>query len=170
MGDDEFIQEALPHLDMLYNLARRLTYSRDEAEDLVQETYMRALRGWRRSRPDHISPWLATICMNAARSERRRRAVRPTEVLRPEPGEGMTSPADTADEALAELDADAVRASLAQLPLQQREAIALMDLGGFTASQAAQILGVPRNTVLSRVHRGHKRLALLLDEVIHRDS
>jgi RNA polymerase sigma-70 factor, ECF subfamily len=170
VGDDEFIQEALPHLDMLYNLARRLTSSREEAEDLVQETYVRALRGWRRSRPDRISPWLATVCLNAARSEHRRRAVRPIEVLRPEPGEGMTAPADTAGEALADLDADTVRRAIAQLPRQQREAIALMDLCGFTASQAGEILGVPRNTVLSRVHRGHKRLALLLDEVIQRDS
>ena len=51
MGDEQFLQATLDHLDMLFNLARRLTSSRQEAEDLVQETYVRALRGWRRRPP-----------------------------------------------------------------------------------------------------------------------
>jgi RNA polymerase sigma-70 factor (ECF subfamily) len=170
VSEDEFLQESLAHLDMLYNLARRMTSTREEAEDLVQETYLRALQGWRRKRPDRMSPWLVTICLNNARSRHRRRSARPPEVLAPEPGEDFPSPDDTAAEAIGALDVAAVHGAMAQLPCEQREAIALMDLCGFTAAEAADVLRIPRNTVLSRVHRGHKRLAALLEEVTRLDS
>lgn len=170
MSDEEFVQEAMAHIDMLHNLARRLTHGREAAEDLVQETYVRALQGWRRAHPERMAPWLATICLNAARSQYRRRVARPAEVLEAEPGVRQPSADDTASQALHTLDRDAINAALEQLPSQQREAITLMDLCGFTAAQASEILGAPRNTVLTRVHRGHKRLASLLEEVIRRDS
>ncbi len=169
MSDDEFLQEALAHVDVLYNLARRLTATREDAEDLVQETYARALEGWRRKRPERMSPWLVTICLNNARSRYRRRAARPTELLAPEPGLDVAAPDDTAARAIGETDVDAVHVALAQLPREQREAITLMDLCGFTAAQAGEILRAPRNTVLSRVHRGHRRLAVLLEEVTRLD-
>jgi RNA polymerase sigma-70 factor (ECF subfamily) len=155
---------------MLYNLARRLTAGREEAEDIVQETYIRALQGWRRARPERMAPWLATICMNTVRSEYRRRAVRPAELLDPEPGATVAASDDTAAAALGAIDSDAVHRALQQLSAEQREAITLMDLCGFTASQAAELLAVPRNTVLARVHRGHKRLVVLLEGVIRRDA
>lgn len=166
MSDDEFLQEALTHVDMVYNLARRMTSSRDDAEDLVQETYARALKAWRRERPRHMPPWLATICLNAARSLHRRRKNRPTEVLNMDQLDDLPAAGDTSEQALAELDRDAVGRALARLTTEQREAITLMDLCGFTAAQVGKMLGVSRNTVLSRVHRGHKRLAVLLEEVM----
>lgn len=169
MNDDEFLEEALPYLDMLYNLARRLTPTRQDAEDLVQDTYARALEGWRRKRPQRIPPWLATICLNTARSQHRRRAVRPTEVLDADPGD-FPSPTDTAEEVIVGLDAQAVQQALDQLPRTQRETIALMDLCGFSAAQVGAMLRVPRNTVLSRLHRGHKRLAILLEETTRNDT
>lgn len=162
MNDDAFLEEALPHVDMLYTLARRLTSSVQDAEDLVQETFARALAGWRRRRPHAMPAWLATICLNMARSNYRRRRARPAEVLEAEQRD-VPSGRDTADEAIGALDADAVHSALEQLPRQQREAIVLMDLCGFTAAQVGTVLRVPRNTVLSRVHRGHKRLADLLE-------
>jgi RNA polymerase sigma-70 factor (ECF subfamily) len=169
VSDDEFLEEALPYLDMLYNLARRVSASRPDAEDLVQDTYARALEGWRRKRPQRIAPWLATICLNTARSRHRRRATRPAEVLRADHAD-VPSSADTSEEVIGSLDADAVRRALDELPRTQREAIALMDLCGFTASQVGAMLRVSRNTVLSRVHRGHKRLAVLLEEVTRFDT
>ena len=169
MSDEEFLEEALAHLDMVFNLARRWTPGIQEAEDLVQETYLRALRSWRRERPERTAPWLATICLNVARSQHRRRAARPPEVLDPEPGLGTPSPDDTAEQALGALDRAAVHRALMHLSVEQREAITLMDLCGFTSGQVAEILGVPRNTVLTRVHRGHKRLAVLLEEMTRRD-
>ncbi len=169
MNDDEFLQEALPHLDMLHNLARRLTPSRQDAEDLVQETYLRAVEGWRRKRPQRMPPWLATICLNIARSQYRARAVRPAEVLGPQPLD-VPSTMDTAELAIGALHVEAVRRALDRLPRTQREAIALMDLCGFTAAQVGAMLRVPRNTVLSRLHRGHKRLAALLEDATRYES
>jgi DNA-directed RNA polymerase specialized sigma24 family protein len=115
-----------------------------------------------------VRPWLAAVCLNTARQEHRRRLVRPPETLDGEPGIELASPLDTAEQALARVAGDAVRRALWQLPAGQREAIALMDLCGFSAAQAAELMGVARGTVLARVHRGRKRLAVLLeDEVAH---
>jgi RNA polymerase sigma-70 factor (ECF subfamily) len=162
VDDERFLRATLPQLDMVHNLARRLMRSRQDAEDLVQETYLNALRGWRRREPDDIGPWLATICLNAARSTFRARTARPAEVLDGEAGLDRVSGSDTADEAMDRLAADAVHDALLRLPETQRVAITLTDLCGFTAAEAAAILGVPRGTVLSRMHRGHKALAALV--------
>jgi len=170
VADDEFLQAALDHLDLLYTLARRLVPARAEADHLVQETLMRALQGWRRQPPDRVGPWLATICLNTARSQYRHRACRPPELLDPHPGLALPAPDDTATAAMAALIGDRVHQALWQLPAPQREAITLMDLCGFTAAQVAHMTGAPRGTVLTRVHRGHKRLAALLQEVAPGDA
>lgn len=160
MDDSEFLEAFTDHLDRLHNLARGLTSSRQDAEDLVSETCLLALRGWRRRAPDDAGAWFATICLNAARSSYRRRAARPVEIaaedwLLDRADEG----ADTARSALASVEARRVREAVGRLPALQLEAIALMDLGGYTAAQTATILGAPRGTVLARVHRGRKVLA-----------
>ncbi|MFI7577759.1 RNA polymerase sigma factor [Micromonospora sp. NPDC049497] len=162
MSDDEFLQAMHEHLDLVYNLARRLARSRPQAEDLVQETYLRALRGWRRRPPDDVRAWLATICLNAARAGWRYESVRPVEVLDPDAGTTLTSGSDTAGEAMNGLVRDQVHRALWRLPAAQREAIALMDLCGFTAAEVAAMTDTPRGTILARVHRGHKKLAELL--------
>jgi RNA polymerase sigma-70 factor (ECF subfamily) len=160
MDDGDFLDAFTEHLDRLHNLARGLTSSRQDAEDLVSETCLLALRGWRRRAPDDAAAWFATICLNAARSSYRRSAARPIEVaaedwLLAQADDG----ADTARSALASVEATRVREALARLPAPQLEAITMMDLAGYTAAQTAQILGVPRGTVLARVHRGRKVLA-----------
>ena len=165
VGDRAFLDALHEHLDRLHNLARGLTCSAQDAEDLLQETCLLALRGWRRQRPDEPGAWLATVCLNASRSTLRRRGARPREVtadswLLERPDED----ADTAGQALAGLDVRRVRDALERLPAVQREAITLMDLGGYTAAQVAGITGSPRGTVLARVHRGRKVLAALLDD------
>jgi RNA polymerase sigma-70 factor (ECF subfamily) len=170
VGDEQYTRAVLDHLDMLYNLARRLTSTRQEAEDLVQETCERALRGWRRRPPDQVRPWLAAICLNTARSARRGRGARPAEVLDPDTGLDLAAPADTEAAAMANVMGTAVHEALWQLPAAQREAITLMDLCGFTAAQVATLIGAPRGTVLARVHRGHRRLAELLEEVTPGDA
>ena len=163
-SDDEFLQAVGEHLDLVYNLARRLTRSRPQAEDLVQETYLRALRGWRRKPPDDVRAWLATICLNIARAGWRREGVRPPEVLDPYAGATVASGHDTAAEAITGTVRDQVHQALWQLPAAQREAITLMDLCGFTAAEVAAMTGTPRGTILAWVHRGHKRLAVLLQQ------
>jgi RNA polymerase sigma-70 factor, ECF subfamily len=163
-NDDEFLHAVGEHLDLVYNLARRLARSRPHAEDLVQETYLRALRGWRRQPPDDVRAWLATICLNIARAGWRRDGVRPDEILDPYAGASVVSSHDTAAEAIGGVVRDQVHQALWQLPAAQREAITLMDLCGFTASEVATMTDTPRGTILARVHRGHKRLAALLQQ------
>lgn len=154
----------MPAADLVHNLARRLTDSRADAEDLVQETYTRAWAAWQDGRgPDRVEPWLATICLNLGRDRARRAATRaetPWDDTFDPPG-----PSNVESEALARVDRVAIDAALRRLPDEQRIAIVLMDVCGFTAAVVAAITGAPRGTVLARVHRGRKRLAQSLEEV-----
>ncbi len=158
---DEFLNATLPALDLVYNLARRLARNQQDVEDLVQETYLKAFQAWTTNRrPRRVEPWIATICLNAGRSLLRRAAYRyetPVQEVR-WPHEDV----DAADEAIAALRRTVVHEALWQLPEEQRVAITLMDLAGLTALEVAKLTGSPRGTVLSRVHRGRKRLAALL--------
>jgi RNA polymerase sigma-70 factor (ECF subfamily) len=165
MSDEEFLRTLDDHLDLIYNLARRLSRSRPDAEDLVQETFLRALRSWRRRPPDDMRAWLCTICLNTARGGWRQNGTRPPEVLDPQAGTLDVSLHDTADEAIGGLLREQVHEALWLLPAAQREAITLMDLCGFTAAEVAEMTGTPRGTILARVHRGHKRLRSLLQQV-----
>lgn len=162
MQDGEFLEVFTAHLDRLYNLARGLTSSTQDAEDLVQETCLLALRGWRRQPPRDPAAWFATICLNSARSDARRRGARPVEVSADDWLAALPADSDTERAALAAVESEQVRAALGRLPAVQREAIVLMDLSGYTAAETAGVLGCPRGTVLARVHRGRKALALLM--------
>lgn len=161
-GGQAFLAATLPHLDAIYRVARHTSRDHHRAEDLVQETYLRAYAGFSGHRGPSTRAWLVTICLNLARSEGRRRSRRVTEAPLPEsdvhhaPGPGVV------DEVVAGLERERVAGALAQLPEEQRLAIVLMDLAGQTAAEVAAQLGCSRNTVLSRVHRGHRRLARIL--------
>ncbi|MGQ0678797.1 MAG: RNA polymerase sigma factor [Actinomycetota bacterium] len=160
--DYDFLDATLPVADLLYNLARRCSRTPQEAEDLVQETYLRALKAWREHRrPVKVEPWLATICLNIARSDYRRTTRRPEEVLAAEPGVLAPSGDSTEDLALGRLRRQAVQQLIWQLSEEQRIALTLVDLCGLTAAEAARVTGSPRGTVLSRVHRGRKAFAAL---------
>ena len=150
------------HADLLYSLARRLAPSQADVEDIVQETYLRALRAWGKRPPDDTAAWLATICLNVGRDMLRRHA-RHQALHEDTPVPDLPGAADTAEQALNRLTAERVHTALMLLPEPQRIAITLMDLCGFTAHQVAQITGAPRGTVLARVHRGRRRLALNMD-------
>jgi RNA polymerase sigma-70 factor, ECF subfamily len=160
---DDFLVAALPALDLVHNLARRMVPSRADAEDLVQETYLRAWQAWVAGRPPRrVEPWLATICLNLGRDRARRAATRmevPSEQL-PE----LAGPSDVAAEALDRVRLAQVERALWALPEAQRLAVTMMDLGGFTAAEVADVLGRPRGTVLAWVHRGRKELARLVRE------
>lgn len=159
-GDQEqFLQETLRHADVLHALARRLAPYPVDAADIVQETYLRAFAAWGRRRPDDTGAWLATICLNVGRDELRRHARR-TAAVRPGPVPDTPSHLNTADQALAGESNDRVHAALMRLPEVQRIAITLMDVCGFTAQKVSDITGAPRGTVLARVHRGRKVLAV----------
>ncbi len=154
---EAFLQMTLAHLDVVHALARRLL--RGQAEDLVQETWLKAYAAWPAGPPRDPRAWLVTICLNTARSWYRRDAARP-EVLHEGAGATEVSTADTAAEAIGRVRAQAVHDALWLLPEPQRIAITLMDLAGFTAREVADLTRSPRGTVLARVHRGRKALAL----------
>jgi RNA polymerase sigma-70 factor (ECF subfamily) len=167
-----FLEATLPHLDVVYQVARRAAGDGEDPEDLVQETYLRAYAAFGSWRGGSTRAWLAAICLNAARSEARRRRRRPWEVPIRVPLDalpmartnGWQHANDVADVVIAGLDAQAVSRGLAQLPEPQRLCIVLMDVAGYTAAETAQVLDCPRGTVLARVHRGRRRLAQLLAE------
>ncbi len=162
--DDGFLQATMGSMDLVYSIARRMVPRREDAEDLVQETYLAAYRAWRdHRRPRRVEPWMATICLNLGRSLYRQRARRPAEV----PLEEWTRVASTEDPeagALARLDREAVHRALWAINEDQRTAIALVDLSGLSVKETARIMGTPPGTVLSRLHRGRKALLRLLDD------
>ena len=174
MGADHrvFLEATLPHMDVVYQVARQAAGDGQDAEDLVQETYLRAYAGFGSYRGENARAWLAAICLNVARSQARRRRRRPwevtgsglPEVLPLSRADGREGVADVADVVIAGLDAEEVSRCLGRLPEPQRVCIVLMDVAGYTAKEAAETLGCPRGTVLARVHRGRRRLARLLAE------
>jgi RNA polymerase sigma-70 factor (ECF subfamily) len=159
-----FLDETLPYLDLLYRVARNAGQDHHRAEDIVQETYLRAYAAFDQRRGDNTRAWMVSICLNLIRSDARRRLRRVVEAPFFDGAEVEATGAGVPDEAIARLDREAVSSALTRLPRDQRLAIVLMDLAGLTASEAAAALGCPRNTVLSWVHRGRKRLAALLVE------
>ena len=163
----EFLRATMGAMDLVYNLARRFSERPEDAEDLVQETYLAAYRAWRdRRRPRRVEPWIATICLNLGRSRFRTRGRRPIEVPiadRDFRAPGIGDPEQAAEAAM---DRHALYEAMWQLPEEQRVAITLVDLAGLKTIEAARAMGIPRGTVLSRVHRGRRVLATLLwDEV-----
>jgi RNA polymerase sigma-70 factor (ECF subfamily) len=165
-----FLEATLPHLDAVYQVARQWAKDGQDPEDLVQETYLRAYAAFGSYRGGNARAWLAAICLNVARSQARRRRRRPWEVTgsglldvlprsRADGGEGA---GDVADVVIAGLDAEQVSQCLGLLPEPQRVCIVLMDVAGYSAREAAEVLGCPRGTVLARVHRGRRKLAQLL--------
>lgn len=164
---DEFLRATMGCMDLVYNIARRMVHSAEDAQDLVQETYLAAFRAWQDGRrPDKVEPWIATICLNLGRSLFRRRARRPHEVPIEDLVLVLPDTADPAGEAIAALDREALHAAMWDLPEEQRIALALVDLGSLSTTEAARVMGTPRGTVLSRLHRGRRALALLLREEI----
>jgi len=168
---DEFLRATMGAMDLVFSLSRRLTNSRQDAEDLVQDTFLRAFRAWTdHRRPKKVEPWLATICLNLARSGYRTRARRPSEVpfeewmVEPRPGE------DPESRAVGEIEREKLYRAMRELPEEQRVAITLVDLSGFSTHEAAEAMGTPRGTVLSRLHRGRRALARLLGDRIEEVS
>ncbi len=160
---DEFLRATMGAMDLVFNLARRLTDRREDAEDLVQDTFLQAFRAWvDHRRPRRIEPWLATICLNLARSRYRTRARRAADVPLEEWMAEAGSSEDPQSHAVGQDERAELYRAMQQLPEEQRIAIVLVDLSGCTTREAAEIMGTPRGTVLSRLHRGRRALARML--------
>ncbi len=160
-GDPEAFGELVRrHRDRLWAVALRTLGDREEAADALQDAFISAFRAANGFRGDSaVTTWLHRIVVNACLDRVRRRAVRPVVPL-PETGPG--EPAEPRD-AMAELDLGlTIDAALAQLPIEQRAAIVLVDIHGYSVADTAVILGVAQGTVKSRCARGRGRLAVLL--------
>jgi RNA polymerase sigma-70 factor (ECF subfamily) len=147
---ETFEREALPHLRQLYATAYRMTRNVADAEDLVQETYLRAFRAFEGYSPGtNIRAWLFTI-LHRARTDSFRKASRsPRTVELVDDGPAVAAP----QEALAGGHEDIARA-LAGLPEAFRTAVLLRDVQDFSYDEIAKIIGIPIGTVMSRIHRG----------------
>ena len=168
-----FEEEALGFADQVYRVARRLVGSREEAEDLVQDTYARAFRSWRSYTPGtNMRAWLLRILTNLNLD--RGRKIQRTPDLQPlEEGDYYLANKLAAAEGEQVLDQDLVVEKLSQdsvvdalaaVPHDFRDVVVLVDIGEFSYADAAQILDIPIGTVMSRLHRGRRILKQRLAE------
>ena len=151
--------------DQVYRVARRLVSSREEAEDLVQETYARAFRSWRSYTPGtNLRAWLMRIMTNL-NIDRGRREQRSPDTQPLEEGDyflynrlEQTGGLEDAERIVERLSQDSIVGALSNVPHDFRDVIVLVDIGDFSYQEAAQILDVPIGTVMSRLHRGRRIL------------
>ena len=165
LSAETFEELALPLFDQLYNFARWLTHNAPEAEDLVQETYVKALRGFSGFQlGTNFRAWMFRILRNTFLTSRT----------------GLKSPAMSDDEVdfdkiataspnpesvlIAQANRELVRQGLTDLPLPYREILLLCEVEEMSYEDIAQVLAVPLGTVMSRLHRARKALRALLAE------
>lgn len=163
-----FEDEVLPHLDALYNGALRMTRKAADAEDLVQETVLKAFLNYHQFEAGtNLRAWLYRIMtntyINSYRKQRRQPSESSMDGMTERQLAGVTSDARAAmpsaeTEALAGLPDDEVRQALEALPLDFRLAVYLADVEGFPYKEIAETLDIPFNTVASRVFRARKQL------------
>jgi len=152
--EQRFELEAIPHMRSLYGTAYHLVRNAADAEDLVQETFLRAYRAFAGYTPDtNIRAWLYTILYRVRADHYRRIGRSPQTVELIEEGPAVPAP----QERLAQGQEEVARA-LAALPESFRAAVVLRDIQEFSYDEIATILAVPIGTVMSRIHRGRSLL------------
>ena len=161
-----FEEEALALADQVFRVARGLVNSREEAEDLVQQTYERAFRSWRSYTPGtNLRAWLLRILTNLnidrARRVQRRPQTQPMEegdyFLYNKLEESAGRPLEE-ERVVERLSQDDVVGALSAVPHDFRDVLVLVDIGDFSYQDAAQILDIPIGTVMSRLHRARRVL------------
>jgi RNA polymerase sigma-70 factor (ECF subfamily) len=161
-GEDAFAMEALSYIDSLYGTAMRLTRRPADAEDLVQDTYLKAFRSSAQfQRGTNLKAWLFTILHNTYRNMRRHEGRNPVDVDSEvvEHAAGSSAHEHSPEQLLtrASLDAD-LQAALDALPDAFRQAVWLRDVEELPYADIAKVLGVPIGTVMSRISRGRRAL------------
>jgi RNA polymerase sigma-70 factor, ECF subfamily len=155
-----FQEHVVPEIEVLYRVALSITGSHADAEDLVQDTLLRAYRAIERFDGRYPRAWLLTILRNAQVNRVRRRRPEPHE-----PDDVTRRLAATADEAAQPDEAfmagvldQHLGAALEELPLKFRQAVELVDVNELSYREAAEVLGIPVGTVMSRLSRARRRL------------
>jgi RNA polymerase sigma-70 factor (ECF subfamily) len=150
------------HIDRLYRAAYALCGSREDAEDLVQETYERVLRRPRFVRNDHDIAYLIRVQRNTFFALQRKRRNRPETLMPPEDLDWVEDAG--ADPTGAALDARAAYAAIRTLSRPLRETIVAVDVAGLSYKETARALKIREGTVMSRLHRARQRVAALLED------
>jgi len=169
-----FEEEALPHLDAIYRFALRLSRSPDLAEDLVQDTFLRAYTSWDQyATGTAAKSWLFTICRNVflRKRERTRRhdEIVEANVRHAGPGSSPVNPVwssvmgvDPEGEFFDSLVDDRIVQAIEELPEEYRTAVVLSDIEGLPYTEIAHLMEVPVGTVKSRLFRGRRQLQKVL--------
>jgi RNA polymerase sigma-70 factor (ECF subfamily) len=165
----EFVRDAMHHAQSLYSTALRMTRNQADAEDLVQETYLKAYRSYASFETGtNLRAWLFRILTNTFINTYRAKQRRPQESALGEAEDlylykRLPSLATSAeDELLSLFPADEVRRALEDLPENFLLPVLLSDVEGFSYKEIAEILDIPMGTVMSRLHRGRKAVEVAL--------
>ena len=167
-----FEEEFLPQLDALYTFAYHLTFNEDDANDLVQETYLKAYRFIDNYREGtNAKAWLFKILKNAFINNYRKKSKQPTKVdyeevvtYHEEDDSQLTSYMDLREEMFEHMMGDEVTNAINALPVDFRTVILLCDIEGFTYEEISKIVDIPIGTVRSRLHRARNMLKEKLGE------
>jgi len=162
---ESFETQAIPMFASLYNLAHWLTQNREEAEDLVQETYLKALKGFASfEQGTNLRAWMYRILRNTFLTSRTGLSVKMTVPLDlEEDAAALPLKSDTPESALlARADQQIVQDALERLPVQFREVILLCDMEEMSYQEIAEAIGIPIGTVMSRLSRARKSMRELL--------
>lgn len=167
-----FEEEFLPQIEALYNFAFHLTYDEEDANDLVQDTYLKAFRfieGYERG--TNAKAWLFKILKNAFINEYRKKSKQPTKVdyeeivaFQDEDDSKYSSYMDLREEMFQNMMGDEVTNAINTLPVDFRTVILLCDIEGFTYEEISKIIDIPIGTVRSRLHRARNMLKEILKE------
>ena len=161
-----FEEEFLPQIDALYNFAFHLTYNEDDANDLVQETYLKAFRFIEKYiEGTNAKAWLFKILKNAFINQYRKKSKQPTKVdyeeiisYHDEEDTNYSSYLDLREEIFQGMMGDEVTNAINALPVDFKTVILLCDIEGFTYEEIAKIIDIPIGTVRSRLHRARNML------------
>ncbi|MGI9625258.1 MAG: sigma-70 family RNA polymerase sigma factor [Longimicrobiales bacterium] len=171
-----FEDEALPHLDAVYRFALRLSGSSAEAEDLVQDTFLRGYRSWDQYAPGtRCKSWLFTICRNVflrqrERAQRHDEIVEATSrhnidpVTRENPVFAATKQSNPERDYFHQIIDRHVMEAIDGLPAEYRMAVVLSDIEGLPYNEIAEVMEVPVGTIKSRLFRGRRQLQKLLQD------